>query len=49
MRKDLAMRNQRSFNNWRHRDLSLEEIIYLFLDGIYLGVRVTVVIRKLCW
>jgi len=27
------------FNNWRHRDLSLEEIIYLFLDGIYLGVR----------
>ena len=28
-----------TFNNWRHRDLSLEEIIYLFLDGIYLGVR----------
>ena len=28
-----------AFNNWRHRDLSLEEIIYLFLDGIYLGVR----------
>jgi len=27
------------FNNWRQRDLSLEEIIYLFLDGIYLGVR----------
>ena len=25
--------------NWRHRDLSLDEIIYLFLDGIYLGVR----------
>ena len=28
-----------AFNNWRKRDLSLEEIIYLFLDGIYLGVR----------
>jgi transposase-like protein len=28
-----------SFNNWRRRDLCLEEIIYLFLDGIYLGVR----------
>jgi transposase-like protein len=28
-----------AFNNWRHRDLSLEEIIFLFLDGIYLGVR----------
>jgi len=28
-----------AFNNWRRRDLSLEEIIYLFLDGIYLGVR----------
>jgi len=28
-----------AFNNWRCRDLSLEEIIYLFLDGIYLGVR----------
>jgi transposase-like protein len=28
-----------AFDNWRHRDLSLEEIIYLFLDGIYLGVR----------
>jgi len=28
-----------AFNNWRQRDLSLEEIIYLFLDGIYLGVR----------
>ena len=28
-----------AFNNWRHRDLSLKEIIYLFLDGIYLGVR----------
>ncbi|MBI2303833.1 MAG: transposase [Chloroflexi bacterium] len=27
-----------AFNNWR-RDLSLEEIIYLFPDGIYLGVR----------
>src|SRR3990172_12549260 len=27
------------FNNWRQRDLSLEEIIYLFLAGIYLGVR----------
>lgn len=28
-----------AFNNSRHRDLSLEEMIYLFLDGIYLGVR----------
>jgi transposase-like protein len=28
-----------AFNNWRRRDLSLEEIIFLFLDGIYLGVR----------
>jgi len=28
-----------AFDNWRHRDLSMEEILYLFLDGIYLGVR----------
>jgi transposase-like protein len=28
-----------AFDNWRHRDLSGEEILYLFLDGIYLGVR----------
>jgi putative transposase len=28
-----------AFNNWRRRDLSLEDITYLFLDGIYLGVR----------
>jgi len=28
-----------AFNNWHRRDLSLEDIIYLFLDGIYLGVR----------
>jgi len=28
-----------AFDNWRRRDLSLEDIIYLFLDGIYLGVR----------
>jgi putative transposase len=28
-----------AFDNWRHRDLSLEEIIFLFLDGIYLGIR----------
>jgi len=28
-----------AFNNWRCRELSLEEIVYLFLDGIYLGVR----------
>ena len=28
-----------AFNNWRRRDLSFEDIIYLFLDGIYLGVR----------
>ena len=30
---------EEAFNNWRRRDLSLEDIIYLFLDGIYLGVR----------
>ena len=30
---------EEAFNNWRHRDLSLEEIIFLFMDGIYLGVR----------
>jgi len=28
-----------SFNNWRKRDHSLEDIVYLFLDGVYLGVR----------
>jgi transposase-like protein len=28
-----------SFENWRRRDLSEEDILYLFLDGIYLGVR----------
>jgi transposase-like protein len=28
-----------SLNNWRKQDLSSEDIIYLFLDGIYLGVR----------
>ena len=28
-----------AFNNWRRRDLSQEEIVYLFLDGIYRGVR----------
>lgn len=28
-----------AFHNWRHRDLSFEEILFLFLDGIYLGVR----------
>ncbi len=28
-----------AFPAWSERDLSLEEIIYLFLDGIYLGVR----------
>ena len=28
-----------SFDNWRRRDLSLEDIIYLFLDAIYMGVR----------
>jgi len=26
-----------AFNNWRNRDLSQEEVVYLFLDGIYLG------------
>jgi len=30
---------KQAFNNWRRRDLSLEDIIYLFLDGVYLGVR----------
>jgi transposase-like protein len=30
---------RRAFRAWRARDLSLEEVIYLFLDGIYLGVR----------
>jgi len=28
-----------SFEGWRKRDLSGEEILYLFFDGIYLGVR----------
>jgi len=28
-----------AFDNWRRRDLSLEDIVYLFLDGVYLGVR----------
>ena len=28
-----------SFSNWRKQDLSSEDIIYLFMDGIYLGVR----------
>lgn len=28
-----------SFEVWRKRDLSDEDIIYLFLDGVYLGVR----------
>jgi putative transposase len=28
-----------SFDNWRRRDLSLEAVIYLFLDGLYEGVR----------
>jgi len=28
-----------AFNSWRRRDLSFEDIIYLFLDGICLGVR----------
>ena len=28
-----------SFDNWRRRDLSLEDVIYLFLDGTYAGVR----------
>jgi transposase-like protein len=41
-RSSISRANQalkEAFNNWRHRDLSLKEIIYLFLDGIYLGVR----------
>lgn len=28
-----------SFRAWRERDLSGEDIVYLFLDGFYLGVR----------
>ena len=28
-----------AFDTWRRRDLSHEDILYLFLDGIYLGVR----------
>ena len=28
-----------SFEGWRKRDLSGEDILYLFFDGIYLGVR----------
>jgi putative transposase len=28
-----------SFANWRTRDLSMEDIMYLFLDAVYLGVR----------
>lgn len=31
-----------SFKEWRKRDLSEEDIIYLFLDGYYLGVRMGV-------
>ena len=41
-RSSISRANQalkESFNNWRRRELSLEEILYLFLDGIYLGVR----------
>ena len=30
---------QESFHAWRQRDLSEEDIVYVFLDGIYLGVR----------
>lgn len=28
-----------AFRTWRERDLSGEDIVYLFLDGLYLGVR----------
>jgi putative transposase len=41
-RSSISRANQtlkESFYNWRQRDLSLEDIQYLFLDGIYLGVR----------
>jgi transposase-like protein len=41
-RSSISRANQalkEAFNNWRHRGLSLEDMIYLFLDGIYLGVR----------
>lgn len=41
-RSSISRANQslkESFHNWRQRDLSQEDILYLFLDGIYLGVR----------
>jgi putative transposase len=41
-RSSISMANivlKKSFDAWRKRDLSLENIIYLFLDGIYAGVR----------
>jgi len=50
-RSSISRANQtlkEAFNNWRHRDLSLEEIIYPFLDGIYLGAGATAVRGKLC-
>jgi transposase-like protein len=30
---------KQSFDVWRKRDLSSEDIVYLFLDGVYIGVR----------
>lgn len=32
-------RLKESFSGWRRRDLSEEKVIYLFLDGYYLGLR----------
>jgi len=44
-RSSISRANQalkESFEKWRRRDLSGEEIVYLFLDGYYLGVRMGV-------
>lgn len=41
-RSSISRANQalkQSFDNWRKRDLCVEDIVYLFVDGIYLGVR----------
>lgn len=41
-RSSISRANQalrEAFQAWRRRDLSGEELIYLFLDGFYLGVR----------
>jgi len=41
-RSSVSRANQKlkaSFASWRARDLSMEDIMYLFLDAVYLGVR----------